>query len=75
MTAAVGGEEGEVGGTYFYGLKPARLLDLVVDDRLVLVNALVSGAGEDHILEAEEGGRKPSRRLTADSASRLQSKV
>lgn len=63
------------GGTYFYCLEPARLLDLVVDDRLVLVNALVSGAGEDHVLEAEEGGRKPSRRLTADSASRLQSKV
>lgn len=57
------------GGTYFYCLEPARLLDLVVDDRLVLVDALVSGTREDHVLEAHDGGRKPSRRLTADSGS------
>lgn len=37
-------------GTHFYCLEPARLLHLVVDDRLVLVDALVAGSGEDHIL-------------------------
>lgn len=53
MTAAVEMRLGR-GGTYFYCLEPTRLLDLVVDDWLVLVDALVSSAGEDHVLEAEE---------------------
>lgn len=50
--------------TYFYCLEPARLFDLVVDDRLVLVDALISGAGENHVLEERERKRK---RLTAES--------
>lgn len=53
MTAAVGMRSGR-GGTYFYCLEPTWLLDLVIDDWLVLVDALVSSTGEDHILEAEE---------------------
>lgn len=45
------GGKGEVRrGTHFYCLEPARLLHLVVDDRLVLVDALVASSGEDHIL-------------------------
>ena len=42
--------------THLDGFKPARLLDLVVDDRLVLVKPLVSGPREDDVLE--RGGKR-----------------
>lgn len=41
------------GKTHFYCFKPAWLLHLVVDDRLILIDALVSGSREDHILDKE----------------------
>lgn len=43
-------EAGGSGETHFYRFKPARLLHLVVDDRLVLVDALISSSREDHVL-------------------------
>lgn len=44
-------EEAEGSGeTHFYRFKPARLLHLVIDDRLVLVDAFVSSSREDHVL-------------------------
>ena len=45
------------GNTHLDGFKPARLLYLVIDDRLVLVDALVPSAREDHILETEREDR------------------
>lgn len=39
--------------THFYCFKPAWLLHLVVDDRLILIDALISGSREDHILNKE----------------------
>lgn len=36
---------------YFYCFKPARLLHLVVDDRLVLADTFVSSSREDHVLD------------------------
>lgn len=41
-------------GSHLYGFEPPGLLHLVVDDRLILVDALVSGSREDHILDKEE---------------------
>lgn len=70
------GGKGEVRrGTHFYRLEPARLLHLVVDDRLVLVDALVARSGEDHILIKRWGKkdelviRRWLRRLRADLQS------
>lgn len=40
--------------THLNCFKPAWLLHLVVDDRLVLIDAVVSGSGEDHALDEEE---------------------
>lgn len=40
--------------THLYGFKPAGLLHLVVDDGLVLNDAIISGSGEDHILESDK---------------------
>lgn len=39
--------------THFYCFKPAWLLHLVIDDRLVLIDAIVSSSGEDHVLDKE----------------------
>lgn len=39
---------------HLYGFKPAGLLHLVVDDRLVLIDPLISSSGEDHILDGEK---------------------
>lgn len=33
------------------GLEPARLFDLIVNDRLVLCNSLISSTREDHVLQ------------------------
>lgn len=61
-------------GTHFYCLEPARLLHLVVDDRLVLVDAIVASSGEDHILikrwkKDESVIRRWLRRLPVDLQS------
>lgn len=50
-------ESGASMETHLNCFKPARLLDLVVDDGLVLEDPLVPGAGEDHILEREKKPR------------------
>lgn len=39
--------------THFYCFKPAWLLHLVIDDRLVLIDAIISSSREDHILDKE----------------------
>lgn len=41
--------------TNLYCFKPAWLLYLVIDDRLVLIDPLISSSGEDHILDREDG--------------------
>lgn len=41
-------------GAYLYCLKPAWLLHLVVDDRLVLSDPTFSSSREDHILYKEK---------------------
>lgn len=37
--------------TYLYCFKPAWLLYLVIDDRLVLTDPLISSSRKDHILD------------------------
>lgn len=63
--------------TYFYCLEPSRLFDLVVDDRLVLVDALISGAGENHVLEEREKKTQEvnSRELTSRPTRHINKKV
>lgn len=42
------------GETHLYRFKPPRLLYLVVDDRLVLINAFVSSPRENHVLHTRK---------------------
>lgn len=48
--------------TNLYCFKPAWLLYLVVDDRLVLIDALISSSREDHILDEEKETHRSSYR-------------
>lgn len=49
-------EVGGPGEAHLDGFKPAWLLDLVVDNRLVLHDPVVPSAREDHVLQ--EGRRE-----------------